>query len=277
MSCLPCSIQPVTADDAAAEMRRHDRDATLVGSSGRPASADADLEAGEILPVMQRGGVVANGEQGSYGAATATATPETASDSGDKQLQLQDGDIDVLPKDGDDRDRARAPRNAVRSSFTSPPDDTIDDHTHRQYVPPWLSRFFSILLNLPLIAPIARYLSGPSDVAARRRPRLWRIPVLDTLIEPTLFRWTRWAHRPEYLYVFLLAWFLGFTFLARAAWYNSTAGANSWIDGTTTYWGKDDACGLNGENCGPFEGFTASYRCPSRVASTQLLNYRTSV
>jgi hypothetical protein len=55
---------------------------------------------------------------------------------------------------------------------------------------------------------------------------------------------------PVVLWVFLLAWFLGLTFLTRAAWYNSANGGSddSWLSGTSTYWQRNDECGLGGQS-----------------------------
>lgn len=249
---------------------KYDREAMLVNM---PAAIDSGRNEGERL----RHGEIAPPATTPQDGNNDEASSSRSSDKIDGADNLDDVDEET-------KAQARRPRrhrwDAVQTDFKAAPRDIEHDHTHRQHLPSWLSRFFSAFLSLPIISAIARYLSGPSDVNRRRQPRLWRLPVLDTFIEPHLVRWTRWARRPELLYVFLLAWLLGFTFLARAAWYNSSTGDNgtdSWISGTAAYWGRNDACGLNGASCGPFEGYTASYRCPSRVASDRLLNYRTSV
>ena len=243
---------------------RHDRDATLVDDD-HAAPHRGDLEEA-ILP-----------SHSAAAAATANANDSPGLDaSSDKQLGNDGSQEDMDAASAVKGPHRRSHRwDVVRSQYKQPPDELEDDHTQLQYMPAWLYRIFSAILALPVIRTICRFLSGPADISARRQPRLWRMPVLDAFIEPYLVRYTRWARRPEYLYIFLLAWFLGFTFLARAAWYNSSAGDNAWIGGTTTYWGRNDACGLDGANCGPFEGYAANYRCPSRVATTQLLNYRT--
>jgi hypothetical protein len=248
--------------------QQRDREATLVNGNGLAVHDDRDIEEQASLPVIGN-------------ASSSMTAMEASSPDGMSSKQLQDEETgDALRQSSTERIHGNAGYpsrwRAVNTSFKQLSVEG-DDHTHRQHVPDWLSRFFSLVLSLPIISRIARYLSGPADLNARRQPRLRHIPILDTLVEPYLVRSTRWARRPEYLYIFLLAWFLGFTFLARAAWYNSSAGDNTWISGTTTYWGRNDACGLDGASCGPFEGYTASYRCPSRVASTQLLNYRTRV
>ncbi|GAA6019324.1 hypothetical protein JCM10207_001262 [Rhodosporidiobolus poonsookiae] len=77
--------------------------------------------------------------------------------------------------------------------------------------------------------------------------------------------------------VFLLAWLLGFIFLVRASFFNSSTnmGTPSWVDSTSTYWSKDGDCGLNGTYCEPFSNTSYIFRCPSNVLSTELLNQRT--
>lgn len=120
-----------------------------------------------------------------------------------------------------------------------------EDHTNPQYLPPFLLRLFTYILSLPIIKPIATYLSGPSR-STSSQPRLWKFRYIDNYIERPLVRYTRkWTKHPFVLWAFLLAWFLGFTFLARAAWWNASVGSGvTWLDGTSTYWQRNDGCGL---------------------------------
>ena len=120
------------------------------------------------------------------------------------------------------------------------------DHIHYQHLPPFLSRSLLLFLGLPVVRPVASYISGPPK-SKQRQPRLWKIPLLDA-IEQFLVRYTRWAGVPWVLWIFLLAWFLGTTFLTRAAWYSSNVGndTSSWLGGTDTYWLRNDGCGLGG-------------------------------
>ena len=226
-------------------------------------SSSSDMDVDDIKPVGD----------GTSAASDAAAGPPYA----------KEGGGGGVPETGsvEQRRRPRPHRwDVVVSTFKTPLDryEHADDHTNRQYLPSFLARFFAALLSLRIIAPVSRFLSGPRDPSLRRQPRLRRLPVLDTHVEPLLYRYTRWFSHPLVLWAFLLAWFLGTTFLARAAWWNSSAGEDvGWLSGTSVYWSRNDACGLDGSACGPFEGFTASYRCPSKVASTRLLNYRTYV
>lgn len=174
-----------------------------------------------------------------------------------------------------------------------------ENHTNPQYLPSFIRRSATSFISLPVMKPIWNYISGgqSSQRSISSQPRLWNFKYIDKYIELPLYRYTKkWSRYPLVLWLFLLAWFLGFTFLARAAWWNSGVGNNvEWLSGTSTYWQRNDGCGLgrllehvrimktrpanvyilaDGQNCAPFEGFTASYRCPSKVASTRLLNYR---
>lgn len=139
-------------------------------------------------------------------------------------------------------------QEAANRPYTTPPfpADPADDHTNHQSMPSFLSRPLLSFLKLPIVRPIANYIKGP-PLQDCRPPRLWTIPFLERtekhFIRYTSYRWTR---SPVLLWVFLLAWFLGLTFLTRAAWYNSANGGteDSWLSGTSTYWQRNDACGL---------------------------------
>ncbi|GAA5884000.1 hypothetical protein JCM16303_001352 [Sporobolomyces ruberrimus] len=77
--------------------------------------------------------------------------------------------------------------------------------------------------------------------------------------------------------VFFLAWLLAFIFLVRASFYNSSTnvGTPDWLVSTSTFWTRNDGCGINGTSCEPFDDFTYTFRCPGQTLSTKLLNYRT--
>lgn len=129
---------------------------------------------------------------------------------------------------------------------------------------------------------------------ADRRPRLGRVlfwlrgpspPINETAIRPFLpkieeffDRHLRPIQRRRRIItpIFLLAWLLGFIFFVRASWFTSSTneGAPEWIDGTSTYWSRDDQCGLNGTSCEPFSGISFIFRCPSQTLDVELLNDR---
>jgi len=138
--------------------------------------------------------------------------------------------------------------HAANRPYTTPPfpADPADDHTKHQSMPSFLSRPLLAFLQLPIVRPIATYIKGP-PLEDCKPPRLWRIAFLEKT-EKQFIRYTspRWMKSPVVLWVFLLAWFLGLTFLTRAAWYNSANGGSdgSWLSGTSTYWQRNDECGL---------------------------------
>lgn len=76
--------------------------------------------------------------------------------------------------------------------------------------------------------------------------------------------------------IFMLAWLLAFTFLVRASFFTSSTnvGTPNFIDATTTYWTRDDTCGLNGTQCEPFSDSSFVFRCPSQTTNVELLNTR---
>jgi hypothetical protein len=71
---------------------------------------------------------------------------------------------------------------------------------------------------------------------------------------------------------FLLLYLVGLALLARAHAFRTPA--KSFIGCTSTYWAPDEACGLDGEQCAPFDNSTFEFRCPARCADTILENPR---
>ncbi|KAI9830027.1 MAG: hypothetical protein M1819_005857 [Sarea resinae] len=47
------------------------------------------------------------------------------------------------------------------------------------------------------------------------------------------------------------------------------------VDCTTSYWTKNNGCGLNGNNCRPFDNSTFTFRCPASCSRTLVLNPHT--
>ncbi|KAL7004131.1 hypothetical protein EMMF5_006308 [Cystobasidiomycetes sp. EMM_F5] len=172
----------------------------------------------------------------------------------------------------------RSRRVAAATNRWHPPREkpvtSLEDHTNHQHLPIFLSRILRWLACLPIIKSICTFIAGPPHSQCHP-PRMWRIYPLER-IERLLVRFTRYIRYPWALWIFLLAWFLGTCFLTRAAWYNGATGSSSssWVSGGTAYWQANDACGLYGNQCGPFQGFNASYRCPSNQLSVKLLNNR---
>lgn len=118
------------------------------------------------------------------------------------------------------------------------------------------------------------YAKGP-------RPRIVQTSVRPLL--PKVERFFDRALRPLYIRrrfitpVFLFVWLTVFTTLCVHSWYNSTdANGNQpgWVSATSTFWSRNNECGINGTLCEPFTGAPTEFRCPGQTLSTQLLNVR---
>lgn len=129
---------------------------------------------------------------------------------------------------------------------------------------------------------------------ARKHPRLGRAllyargpspPVNESSIRPFLpkiegffariFRpLTSW--RRVITPLFLAAWLVGFAFFVRASFYTSSTnvGNPTWIVADTSYWYRDDQCGINGTSCMPFTDYSFVFRCPGQTLAVELLNAR---
>lgn len=145
--------------------------------------------------------------------------------------------------------RGRSKKKKAVYAHWQSPSEPSEDHTNPQYLPPFLLRFFTSVLSLPYINRISTFLQGGPSTSREtsHQPRLWSFRFIDQYIEKPLVRYTKWTRHPLVLWIFLLAWFLGTTFLARAAWWNANVGSNvQWLDGTSTYWQRNDGCGLGG-------------------------------
>ncbi|CAE7149259.1 unnamed protein product [Rhizoctonia solani] len=74
------------------------------------------------------------------------------------------------------------------------------------------------------------------------------------------------------LTLFCAAYIIGLAFISRANSFLTPA--ESFIDCTSTYWLKDDGCGLDGQSCSPFTGPDFQFRCPGDCLSVTLANPR---
>ncbi|KAH7345199.1 hypothetical protein B0J17DRAFT_638788 [Rhizoctonia solani] len=75
------------------------------------------------------------------------------------------------------------------------------------------------------------------------------------------------------LILFSAVYIIGLAFISRANSFLTPA--QSFIGCTSTYWLKDDGCGLNGQSCSPFTGPDFEFRCPGDCLSVTLANPRT--
>ncbi|CDO73206.1 hypothetical protein BN946_scf185007.g261 [Trametes cinnabarina] len=92
-------------------------------------------------------------------------------------------------------------------------------------------------------------------------------------LEPAWIRLTRPFTNPWLFVVLAIGYIIGFSFFARAQSFLTPA--DSFIGCTATYWAANDGCGLDGQNCGPFDNATFDFRCPAQCSSVILQNPRT--
>lgn len=118
--------------------------------------------------------------------------------------------------------------------------------------------------------PVTLQPTGLLDTATLR----WRTHTihLDLQLE------SRWSKVTDILrhgwLLFLLAavYIIGLAFITRTNSFLTPA--ESFVGCTSTYWLKDDGCGLNGQSCSPFTGPDFEFRCPGDCLSVTLANPR---
>ncbi|KAK4704548.1 hypothetical protein P7C70_g1654, partial [Phenoliferia sp. Uapishka_3] len=163
-------------------------------------------------------------------------------------------------------------RGKVAPHREAAPDDDITSFQRRARIH-LANGWDSFLHAHPRISKAVTYASGPSPpvVETSIKPFLWRTEVFFS-------RQLRPLHLVRHFLVptFLLAWLLGFIFLVRSSYFNSSTsqGAPNWVGATDSFWDKDDSCGLNGTFCTPFSGSSLIFRCPAQTLDVKLLNNR---
>ncbi|KAF7339605.1 LCCL domain-containing protein [Mycena sanguinolenta] len=142
-----------------------------------------------------------------------------------------------------------------------------------------LARIRAQAPRYPRIANVVRWIRGPRpkidlpdpkpllDIDLKVRGRRIVLP-----IESTWLRLTRFM--PNYWLLLILGagWLVSFAFFARAQWFQTPADA--FIGCTSTYWLAENECGLNGENCAPFDNASLDFRCPAQCSGVILANPR---
>ncbi|KAL5641463.1 hypothetical protein ACGC1H_001819 [Rhizoctonia solani] len=155
-----------------------------------------------------------------------------------------------------------------------------------------------------------KHVTEPNSVWKRRihnlrhtYPKLWRtyewlrgpdppVPIYPAaLLDSTTLRWrghttqinlgfeSRWLKHSHpfrqrwLLILFCAVYIIGLAFISRTNSFLTPA--ESFIDCTSTYWLKDDGCGLNGQSCSPFTRPDFEFRCPGDCLSVTLANPRT--
>ncbi|CAG8960229.1 hypothetical protein HYFRA_00012748 [Hymenoscyphus fraxineus] len=84
-------------------------------------------------------------------------------------------------------------------------------------------------------------------------------------------------HRILLLVAFYLSWILTFALVMRESTFATEIegwGVPGNIGCGNTYWVPGNSCGMNGNDCRPFNGSGFAFRCPANCASQQVLNIR---
>ncbi|KII93796.1 hypothetical protein PLICRDRAFT_171503 [Plicaturopsis crispa FD-325 SS-3] len=92
-------------------------------------------------------------------------------------------------------------------------------------------------------------------------------------LEPALIRITQPFTSPWLLTLLVVGYIIGLAFFSRAQSFLTPA--SSFIDCTSAYWSMNAGCGLNGEQCAPFDDTSFQFRCPAQCSSVILENPRT--
>lgn len=138
------------------------------------------------------------------------------------------------------------------------------------------NNIFLFLLTPLLLAPTP-FLDVDFTFSSRY-PSILRSKRVNLPIESSFLSKTRFLVRRYLILLSGAAYIIGLAFLVRAQWF--AIPAESFLTCTSTYWPKDDGCGLNGEFCAPFMSNISSgdpsfnFRCPSQCSSVILLNTR---
>ncbi|KAK7064353.1 LCCL domain-containing protein [Favolaschia claudopus] len=143
----------------------------------------------------------------------------------------------------------------------------------------WLStRLRQQSSSHPRISRVFRWLKGPRpkvdlpdpkpflDVDLKLRKFRVVMPIESTWLRVTRFFPNYWVYA-----ILSAAYIIAFAFFARAQWFQTPA--DSFIGCTSTYWLAENGCGLDGQNCAPFDG-SLDFRCPAQCSTTILANPR---
>lgn len=111
-------------------------------------------------------------------------------------------------------------------------------------------------------------------------PRTWKItPYFPAVQTAPLVLLDRLAPKRKQKFWLLIALYFCFllvfiTVLHESAFADTVPGYGTPtnLGCTDTFWAKDNGCGLNGDQCRPFENFTQAFRCPANCLGTQVLN-----
>jgi hypothetical protein len=92
-------------------------------------------------------------------------------------------------------------------------------------------------------------------------------------IESLIIKATRPLTSPALFILLAAAYIIAFAFFSRSNSFLTPEDA--YIGCLSTYWLANDQCGLNGQDCGPFDNSTFEFRCPAQCDTAILQNPRT--
>ncbi|CAE6429360.1 unnamed protein product [Rhizoctonia solani] len=185
------------------------------------------------------------------------------------------------------------PRQSGINSAANPSKYTASDpsqsHGSEEHIkksispnPAWKRRIRNLCHSYPKLWRIYEWLRGPDPpvsihpVALLDSARLrWRGRTTHVNLGLESW-WLKHSHplRRRWISVsFCAVYIIGVAFISRANSFLTPT--QSFIDCTSTYWLKDDGCGLNGQSCSPFIAPDFEFRCPGDCLSVTLANPRT--
>ncbi|KAF9518262.1 hypothetical protein BS47DRAFT_1422829 [Hydnum rufescens UP504] len=138
----------------------------------------------------------------------------------------------------------------------------------------------SLFSRSPRLSRWLQWLRGPGKEAALPHPIPWLQITLTFQnrtqsfpLEHLIIRATRRFTSPVLLAILTIVYIISLAFFARAQWYQTPS--DDFLDCTSTFWLKDNGCGLNGQLCTPFNTTSPlEFRCPATCSSVILANQR---
>ncbi|TVY84055.1 Uncharacterized protein LSUE1_G002689 [Lachnellula suecica] len=187
-------------------------------------------------------------------------------------------------------------RGRYRSLEIEHPDDPIDDSTQTNLMPmdelsddssPPTPRFMQDQTSYKYLKWVPVPVRRVSKAAARWAkgpdpPHIHTITPLFPFIQEYPLRlmdhfFPKRRQRIFILIALYFIWILTFSLVMRESTFATEVegwGAPGNIGCTNTYWVAGNQCGINGNDCRPFNGSGFAFRCPADCASTWILNPR---
>ncbi|QRV90913.1 LCCL domain protein [Ceratobasidium sp. AG-Ba] len=170
----------------------------------------------------------------------------------------------------------------LEASKRSNSEDTKSSVKQPQPLSVWNACLLRLLNKHPKARRCYEWLNGPTPpTRLRPTPKLdsttvhWRTRVfkIELSLESRWSGYTNILQRRWLLILFGIVYIIGLAFISRENSFMTPR--DSFIGCTSTYWLKDDGCGLNGQLCAPFTGPDFQFRCPGNCLSVTLANPRT--